>query len=218
MTLADIIDRVRTNTHDKDVLEYEDTTITDYINDGIRFVRRTILSIDALQLLDEIVTGTLSAGEAIIQQNMRSSAVLEVRLNGRRLEKMSPWGIDNAREQGSPQGYFVTGFGKINVWPVPAEDMEYRIMAIHDMVLLKNLDDEFPLMNELVDFVVEYACIRASMTNEFDLSQETSIMGTVISQVEDLVRKYNSRGVQAGGYWDTAETAICDYGSRRRYR
>ena len=27
MTLADIIDRVRTNTHDKDVLEYEDTTI-----------------------------------------------------------------------------------------------------------------------------------------------------------------------------------------------
>ena len=82
MTLADIIDRVRTNTHDKDVLEYEDTTITDYINDGIRFVRRTILSIDALQLLDDIVTGTLPAGEAIIQQDMRSSAVLEVRING----------------------------------------------------------------------------------------------------------------------------------------
>lgn len=217
MTLADVIERVRTNTHDKDVLEYEDVTITDYINDGIRFLRRTILSIDALQLLDEIITGTLTAGENVIQQHVKSSAVLEVRLNGRRLEKISPWGIGNTKEQGSPQGWFVTGFGKINVWPVPTEDMEYQIMVIQDMVPLKNLDDEFPLMNELVDFVVEYACIRASMTNEFDLSQETSIMSSVVSQVEDLVRKYNSRGVQAGGYWDTAETAICDYGSGRRY-
>lgn len=217
MTLADVIERVRTNTHDKDVLEYEDVTITDYVNDGIRFLRRTILSIDALQLLDEIITGTLTAGETVIQQQMKSSAVLEVRLNGRRLEKISPWGIGNTKEQGSPQGWFVTGFGKINVWPVPTEDMEYQIMVIQDMVPLKNLDDEFPLMNELADFVVEYACIRASMTNEFDLSQETSIMSSVVSQVEDLVRKYNSRGVQAGGYWDTAETAICDYGSGRRY-
>lgn len=217
MTLADIIDRVRTNTHDKDVLEYEDTTITDYINDGIRFVRRTILSIDALQLLDDIVTGTLPAGEAIIQQDMRSSAVLEVRINGKRIDRISPWGIYDTRERGMPQGYFVTGFGKINVWPVSSEDVEYSIMAIRDMVLLRNLDDEFPMMNELVDFVVEYACIRASMTNEFDLSQETSVMGSVVSQIEDLIRKYNSRGIQAGGYWDTAETAICDYG-RRRYR
>ena len=104
MTLADIIDRVRTNTHDKDVLEYEDTTITDYINDGIRFVRRTILSIDALQLLDDIVTGTLPAGEAIIQQDMRSSAVLEVRINGKRIDRISPWGIYDTREQGVPQG------------------------------------------------------------------------------------------------------------------
>ena len=103
MTLADIIDRVRTNTHDKDVLEYEDTTITDYINDGIRFVRRTILSIDALQLLDDIVTGTLPAGEAIIQQDMRSSAVLEVRINGKRIDRISPWGIYDTREQGVPQ-------------------------------------------------------------------------------------------------------------------
>lgn len=216
MTLADVIERVRTNTHDKDVLEYEDVTITDYVNDGIRFLRRTILSIDALQLLDEIITGTLTAGETVIQQQMKSSAVLEVRLNGRRLEKISPWGIGNTKEQGSPQGWFVTGFGKINVWPVPTEDMEYQIMVIQDMVPLKNLDDEFPLMNELADFVVEYACIRASMTNEFDLSQETSIMGSVISQVEDLIRKYNARGVQAGGYWDSTETAICDYG--RHYR
>ena len=51
MTLKDIITRVRTNTHDKDNLEYDDTTVIDYINDGIRFVRRTIMAIDPLQLV-----------------------------------------------------------------------------------------------------------------------------------------------------------------------
>ena len=66
MTIKTIINRVRANTHDKDNLEYEDTTVIDYINDGIRFVRRTIMAIDPLQLVESPITGTLTPGQNTI--------------------------------------------------------------------------------------------------------------------------------------------------------
>ena len=84
------------------------------------------------------------------------------------------------------------------------------------MKILSEADDEFPMMNDLADFVVEYASIRSSLTNEFDVSQETAIMGSIVSQIEDMVRRYNTDSIQLSGYWESGEGLTCDYG--RSYR
>lgn len=216
MTLKDIITRVRTNTHDKDNLEYDDTTVIDYINDGIRFVRRTIMAIDPLQLVSAPIEGMMEAGNSVIDIEQRLSAILEVRINGINLHKRTPWLIDDMSATGTPQSYFVTGFGTVNVWPIPTMDCTYKVLGIPDMEILKELDDVFPMMNELSDFVVEYASIRSSLTNEFDVSQETSIMSSIISQIEDMIRRYNTDSIQTAGYWDYGENMVRDYG--RRYK
>lgn len=216
MTLKDIITRVRTNTHDKDNLEYDDTTVIDYINDGIRFVRRTIMAIDPLQLVSTPIEGTIEAGNSVIDTEQHLSAILEVRINGICLHKRTPWLIDDMSATGTPQSYFVTGFGTVNVWPTPTVDYTYKVLGIPDMEILKELNDVFPMMNELSDFVVEYASIRSSLTNEFDVSQETSIMSSIVSQIEDMIRRYNTDSIQTAGYWDYGENMVRDYG--RRYR
>ena len=218
MTLKTIINRVRANTHDKDNLEYEDTTVIDYINDGIRFVRRTIMAIDPLQLVESPITGTLTPGQNTITpvNSKKMSAILEVRVDGVNLKKDTPWLIDNLAATGSPKSYYVTGFGTINIWPVPTQKCEYTILAVPDMKILSEADDEFPMMNDLADFVVEYASIRSSLTNEFDVSQENAIMGSIVSQIEDMVRRYNTDSIQLSGYWESGEGLTCDYG--RSYR
>lgn len=214
MQLKDVITRIRTNTHDKDLLEYDDDTILDYINDGIRFVRRTVIAIDPLQLT-EILEGTIEAGTDVIKPENKLSSVLEVRVNGKKLRLVNPLHISDNSQQGEPEYYYISGFGDINVYPAANADMSYKALAISDMQILKDVEDDFPLMNDLLDFVVEYACIRASMTNEFDLSQETAVMGSVISQIETLIRKYNNQGLQTAGYWNPSNHSHNDYHGRR---
>lgn len=216
MTIQDIIDRVRANTHDKDILDYEDTTIIDYVNDGMRFIRRTIMAEDPLQLADTAITGELEAGESTIETEKKLSAVLDVRVDGYKLEQKTPWLIDNTEKGGTPKAYYVTGFGTVNLWPVPSAVCTYRILGITDMDLLTNATDVFPMMNEMADFVVEYASIRASLTNEFDITQETTIMGSIVSQIEDMLRRYNVKSIQTSGYWESDGNMVHDYG--RRYR
>ena len=69
----------------------------DYINDGIRFVRRTIMAIDPLQLVESPITGTLTPGQNTITpvNSKKMSAILEVRVDGVNLKKDTPWLIDN---------------------------------------------------------------------------------------------------------------------------
>lgn len=216
MTLQDIIDRIRVNTHDKDILDYEDTTLIGYINDGIRFIRRTVMAVDPLQLVDTTITGALEAGERTIEPDKRMTTILEVRVDGYKMEQKTPWLIDNTEKGGTPKAYYVTGFGTVNLWPIPATPCRYKVLAISDMELLSDVEDTFPMMNEMADFVVEYASIRSSLTNEFDVTQETSIMASVVSQVEDLLRQYNGKSVQTDGYWESDGNMVHDYG--RRYR
>lgn len=214
MTLQNLIDLVRANVHDNDSLEYQDATLINYINDGIRFVRRMVMDIDPMLLVEEPLTGSTEPDEYAITLEDRVSAVVDVRIDGKALTAVNPRNIPDTSKEGTPYCYYVTGFKTINLWPRPTNSVSYEIAAIPDIVLLEEPEDVFPMMNELEDFVVEYAGIRASLTNEFDMSQETSLMGSVVAQIESLIRRYNCRGVQTTGYWDGHGTRVRDYGRR----
>lgn len=246
MTVKDIIERIRASTHDNDKLDYTDEQFINYINNGIRFVRRTILAIDTYLLCDT-VTGvnelpteeeeqpqenenviiddeaTSSEEEAepvdlaVIKMEKPFSSIESVRVNGRTLRPINPRLIDEPDREGEAHCYFAAGFNNIHLWPRPTgPKVEYTVTYVPDLVILTELEDEVPFNNDIIDFIVEYGVIRASLVNEFDMRQEAQIMGSIIAQMENLLHGINGRGVQTEGYWNDTTLRRCDYG--RRYR
>ena len=233
MTVKDIIERIRASTHDRDSLDYDDDQLIQYINNGVRFVRRTILAIDNY-LLADTVTGVNDVPApsddeddintepvepidlSIINIDGGFSSIIGVKVNGNELKPINPRVIDVPDQEGEPSYYYAIGLKKIALWPLPTGRVEYTVTLVPDYTILTGLDDEVPFTSDVIDFIVEYAVIRASMVNEFDVSQESQIMGAIVSQIETLFHGINGHGVRVAGYWPSGGGRLCDYG--RRYR
>lgn len=223
MTLKDVIERIRASTHDNDALDYTDQQLINYVNNGIRFVRRTMLAIDTLLLADTL-TGVNEAASSeetepvdlsVIKIPDGFSNIISVKVNGNTLRPINPRTITDIDMEGDAEFYYAIGFNNICLWPHPTGKVEYTVTYVPDLVILTDMDAEVPFTSEIIDFIVEYAVIRASMVNEFDVSQETSIMGAIVSQIESLFHNINGHGVQTDGYWGSNKVRR-DYG--RRYR
>lgn len=226
MTVKELIKRVRASTHDTDALEYSDEQLFNYINNGIRFVRRTILAIDPY-LLSDTISGektktdeTLDDGTpvdlSVIDIEDGFSSIIRVIANGQELYPINPYTIKDEAKVGSPKCYYALGLYKIGVYPIPQDSLKYRVIYVPDMIILKNEDDVIPFTNDIIDFIVEYAVIRASIVNEFDVSQESQIMSVIINQIENLLRGVNKHDITVDGYWSRPIQSNCDYGWGRR--
>lgn len=242
MTLKDIIERIRASTHDNGALDYKDQHLINYVNNGIRFVRRTMLAIDTLLLADTLVgvnelpeeteTEEEENPNVIIDNEAGSteeetepvdlsvikipdgfSNIISVKVNGNTLRPINPRTITDIDMEGDAEFYYAIGFNNICLWPHPTGKVEYTVTYVPDLVVLSDMDAEVPFTSEIIDFIVEYAVIRASMVNEFDVSQETSIMGAIVSQIESLFHNINGHGVQTDGYWGSNKVRR-DYGRR----
>lgn len=228
LTFQDMIERIRATTHDEQETGYTDDTLVKFLNDGVRFIRRMVFDINADLLVDADLTGELPAGTATValtemtassdgaevETAVRLAHVTEVRAGGRLLAPCQRREIADVGETGTPSHYYLLGFSKLGVWPVPETDTTYEVMGIKDFAEL-TIDDVSPLPTELDDSLYEYACLRASMTDEFDMTQETSVMGQIATQIERTLQMLTPPGVQAGGYWDAPKTPQRDYGRGR---
>jgi hypothetical protein len=151
---------------------------------------------------------------AVIKMEKPFSSIESVRVNGRTLRPINPRLIDEPDREGEPHCYFAAGFNNIHLWPRPTgTKVEYTVTYVPDLVILTSLDEEVPFSIEIIDFIIEYAVIRAGMVNEFDVSQESSIMGAIVSQIESLFHNINGHGVQTDGYWGSNKVRR-DYGRR----
>lgn len=200
MSVKDIVIRIRSSTHDKQQTGYRDSDILGYINDGVRLMRRIIMSIRPELLADDPVTGTLLAGESTIKLEKMISKVLEVTAGDKRLEPLSANMVMDAQATGIPDSFYLQGWKTIRVYPIPKKDIDYSVTVVSDMTLL-DYDGASPFPTEIDDFLIEYAVTRASISNEFDVSQESSIMGNIISQATDFLRNMAQDTVFVDGYW-----------------
>ena len=114
MTVEELIRRVRAAVHDEQETGYSDETLTGYINDGIRFLRRTVFAINPLLLTDVDVSGTLAPGESRIAAGARLSHVSAVRVGGRLLTQVNPNEIEDLSEAGEPRYYYLTGLSAVS--------------------------------------------------------------------------------------------------------
>lgn len=101
--------------------------------------------------------------------------------------------------EGEPQVYYVTGDRTVNFYPVPRQDTWYEILAVEDMEDL-TMDDNTPLLNEYDDLIVEFANVRLSVENEYDVSADSQIMSTIQAQVMRLLH-IPPTGITVQGYW-----------------
>lgn len=104
--------------------------------------------------------------------------------------------------QGAPEVFFLTGDKTVNFYPVPQVDTFYEIMAIEDMDSL-TINDTTPLLNEFDDLLVEFANVRLSIENEYDVSADSQILSNIHNQIVNLLH-IPPTGVSVQGYWNAS--------------
>lgn len=200
ISVKDMITRIRAETHDHQQAGFPDHELLLYINDALRFARRTIMDIYPSFIADIDQEGELGDGENAIYSYSPISHIIDMRVDGERLEVINPRSIAKLNEKGKPRRFYLAGNNCIKVWPVCDRPYSYSLLAVGDMENL-TLDDEIPLPNDFDDFVYEYAMIRMGMTNEFDATQETQVMQTISSQITKMLYSYMQPSVQMRSYW-----------------
>ena len=187
-----------------DKITYTDEEILDCINNGVRFIRRTIANMRPALLMSE-VTGTLAAGTKSITLAKRPIKIINVTAGDTTAEKglhetdiafISPRSSDAT---GTPREFFLTGSQTINFFPIPDTGIRYAVRTVDDIAEL-SWEDNSPLSNEFDDFLIEYAALRLSVGNEYDMTQESQLIASIITQINQILTPPPA-GVLTQGYW-----------------
>lgn len=197
-----LTNRIRLQLHDKQATEYDDDEILFCLNAGVRFIRRTIISTRP-ELLMDVQTGKLKSGCNQIKLDTNFISIVDVRANGKSLEVTSPICIQNILEEAKqPAAYYITGFNSVVLYPSPTEDIIYNVFFVPDSKEICDCQcSDSPLPNDFDDALMEYVIIRLSMGNEFDMSQETSVMQIIVNQVETIIANFPDPQHIVTGYW-----------------
>lgn len=203
LSVQTLAERIRSRLHDKDKLTYEDTEILDCINCGVRFIRRTI-AVTRPALLTSEHKGILSTGVSAVTLATRPSKVINVTIGNPEvpLEKTEMAFVihKDVHVSGEPKKFFLTGAQTINFYPTPVAATPYTIRTVDDIEEL-GWEDNSPLNNEFDDFLVEYATIRLSVGNEYDMTQESQLMANIVVQINQIIAPPPA-GFVVRGYWD----------------
>lgn len=101
--------------------------------------------------------------------------------------------------EGTPDAYYVTGEKTVNVYPLPRKETWYEILAIPDVEEL-GMEDSTPLLSDFDDLLLEFANVRLSITNEYDVSSDSQVMANINSQILKLLH-IPPTGITVQSYW-----------------
>lgn len=105
----------------------------------------------------------------------------------------------SSSKEGVPEEFYRTGAQTIGFYPIPNVATKYTIIQVDDIEEL-TIADKSPLNTEFDDFIVEYSVIRLSISNEYDISQESQVMANIYDQVQRILMPPPA-GIQTRGYW-----------------
>lgn len=110
---------------------------------------------------------------------------------------------------GTPREFFLTGSQTLNFFPIPNQETKYTIHTVDDVKELAWTDSS-PLNTEFDDFLVEYAAIRLSVGNEYDMTQESQLMANIVAQIQRILVPPPA-GILTQGYWGSRYSRAGDY-------
>lgn len=201
LAIKEIINRVRSMNHDKAETGYEDDDILYVINGGIRFIRRLIKDYKPMMLVADPITGILPAGQNNITIDDVMTKVVDFRVDGQHVTVTDLSNISDMTKTGTPQTYYMVGVNKIFFYPTPDVDVPYSIIYVGDLKEV-TLEDNSPFPNDFDDFLIEYAVIRLAVGNEFDTTQETTIMSSILQQIQNNLMGDGQPINQVSGYFN----------------
>ena len=195
-----LANRIRQRLHDTDSITYQDDEILDCINCGIRFIRRIIATLRPALLMSE-TDCTLAAGVNKTTLTIRPLKIISVTAGGKALEETELAFAIHKRNNyaGEPKEFFLTGTQTINFYPTPDTPTPVIIRTVNDIAEL-TLTGSSPLLTEFDDFLIEYATIRLSVGNEYDMTQENELMANIAAQIRQVLIP-PPVGIVVKGYW-----------------
>ena len=94
--------------------------------------------------------------------------------------------LDRNDLTGIPKDFYVTNGNVIHFVPIPNSKYKFTLMYVEDIAELTE-DDKSPLPTDFDDFIVEYASIRLQVGNEYDMTQEQSLIANIYAQLEKML-------------------------------
>ena len=201
LSVQTIARRVRQRLHDMDRITYDDEEILDCVNYGIRFIRRIIAKFRPALLMSES-EGTLTAGTKSVTLEQRPLKIVSVTIgddNKPLHETDIAFAIHERGADKEPKGFYLTGTQTINFFPSPITPTKYKICTVDDIEEI-GLNDNSPLLSEFDDFLIDYATIRLSVGNEYDMTQETELIANIVAQIQQSIMPPPA-SIQIRGYW-----------------
>ena len=200
LSVQTLAERIRRRLHDTEKITYSDEELRECINLGVRFIRRIITRVRPALLMSES-SGTLSAGVKAITLDVRPLKIINVTVNGKALEETEMAFVIHERNdsEGVPEKFYLTGIQTINFYPTPREPTPYVIRTVDDIEEL-TWAGKSPLLTEFDDFLIEYATIRLSVGNEFDMTQESQLVANIAAQIQQILLPPPA-GISTKGYW-----------------
>lgn len=194
--------RIRARLHDKDEITYDDEDILDCINNGVRFFRRTIANLRPALLMSEH-KGTLPKGVSSITLATRPTKIINVTVGkpekALEYKELSFTIHEQSEVTGTPREFYLTGTQTLNFYPTPDKATPYTIRAVDDIEEL-TWEDDSPLLTEFDDLLVEYAAIRLSVGNEYDMTLEVQLLASVMANIQQILTPPPA-GFITEGYW-----------------
>ena len=115
------------------------------------------------------------------------------------LEETTLHHIRNRNKIGQPEKFYRVGLQSLKIYPKPRAETAYTLRTIDDIDELR-FHDVTPILNEFDDFLIEYATLRLSLEDEFDMTQETQLMANIQQQIAQVLSPPPS-GTIVRGYW-----------------
>lgn len=107
--------------------------------------------------------------------------------------------VESNNKTGTPTDFCLIGEKTINFFPIPISDTKYTVLAVDDIEEI-SMSENSPLNTEFDDFLIEYATIRLSVGNEFDMTQEQQMMANIYAQIQRILMPPPS-GCVTVSYW-----------------
>ena len=188
--IKSLIARLRRTLKDEDENSFTDDELLDYISDAITFVRRLIIPLNPEYIAVSVAKGTLAGGENEVKLSASLQQVVDVRVNGVKIRRDNISAVGNTEETGEIKRYCLLNRKRVLFFPIPQDSCSYEIIGIKQQPEL-TLNDSTPYGSDIDPLIFEYVVIRAGMGDMFQMTQEMSIMSTIVEQINSLVRGAN---------------------------
>lgn len=209
ISIQTIARRVRQRLHDMDNITYDDEEILDCINYGLRFIRRIIAKYHPALLMSEVGVALAKGGNRIqlydsdspIEDRHLPLKIISVTMgdNEKPLRETDiSFAIHKKYSGNEPQEFYFAG-DSIYICPAVKEQTTFTIRMVTDIAEV-GLNDKSPLLDEFNDFLIDYATIRLSVGNEYDMTQETQLIANIVAQIREIIFAPPT-GIDVRGYW-----------------